>query len=232
VLGVGGVSWVALAGDETIRTADGQQKTQSLSDGSLIAVNVASQVSYDIGRERRHVKLASGEAAFKVEPDASRPFAVRTDDYEIRATGTAFNVRLREGVLEVAVGEGSVQICSLKGARSQEILASLSAGQTIRLPAEYPASGIADFSKGSITPEQVSEWRMRVVSYQSARVRDVIADFNRYFEDKLIVEDEALLERKVTIRVQVEDRERAIALLADLLGVRVRHTERGDMLLP
>jgi len=225
-LGAAGMGWIALSGEPTVETAVGQQKTQSLPDGSLLAVNVASSVSYRFNDDSRIVKVANGEAAFAVKADAARPFIVRAGDYEIRAIGTAFNVRERGGEIEVAVSEGEVAICSAAG----DVLSTLSRGQLLRFPAANSGVDFAVLTPQTIAPAQVSEWRMRVVTYENATVRDVVADFNRYFSQKLQIEGEALLDRRVTVRLQVEQREAAVQLLAALLDAKVQRTAQGEFL--
>ena len=226
--GAAGIAWAAVGRDTTIHTLAGEQQTRALPDGSIIAVNVASLVSYRLSEGRRLVKLGDGEAAFSVKADPQRPFVVRTGGYDVRASGTAFNVRQRNGSIEVSVSQGSVEICS---AMDGNRLAILSAGQFLRLPAA-PSKG----SEGSMTPTaipaaQISEWRMRVVTYEDAPVREVVADFNRYFDRKLRVDETSLADQRVTVRLQVDDRDRAIETLANLLNVHVQKTARGEMLV-
>ncbi len=226
-LGGAGMGWMAAGREPTVETAIGQQKTQSLPDGSLLAVNVASSVSYRFNDNSRIVKVTDGEAAFAVKADAARPFIVLTGDYEIRAVGTAFNVRERGGEIEVAVSEGEVAICSAAG----DVLSRLTTGQLLRFPAENTGIDFDAITPQAVAPAQVSEWRMRVVTYENATVRDVIADFNRYFSQKLHVEEEALLDRRVTVRLQVEERDAAVQLLAALLDLEVSRTAQGETLV-
>jgi transmembrane sensor len=215
--------------DASIQTIAGQQKTQSTPDGSVIAVNVASSVSYRITAASRVVRLKDGEAAFMVKPDPARPFVVRVGDYEVRAVGTAFNVKQRSGAIQIAVSEGKVQICRLGQDGLPMELTSLSAGQLVRFPAKYSEAGFTATPR-EVAPGQVAEWRMRIVTYEDASVRDVLADFNRYFSKKLLIQQPELLGRRVTIRLKVDDREQAIETLAGLLDAHVVRTEGGEML--
>jgi len=215
--------------EKTLQTVAGEQKTQSMPDGSLIAVNVATAVSYKVHEGERSVTLSEGEAAFSVAPDASAPFVVRAGDFEVRAVGTAFNIKQRDGVIQVSVSEGKVTICRADSQSGSDVLATLAAGQRL----EFASAFSPDSFKAapvSVPPEQVAEWRMRIVTYENAPVRAVIEDFNRYFDRKLLAEDPELLSRQVTIRLKVDDRERALALLAALLDARVDHTNTGDIL--
>jgi len=214
--------------DTPIVTAEGQQKSQSMPDGSVIAVNVASTVSYKFTETERRVTLLDGEAAFSVKPDPDKPFVVRVGDLEVRAVGTSFNVRQRDGVLQVAVSEGQVQLCRVTAA-GDTVIADLSAGQLLEIPASMGAAATAP-PPASIPPSQVSEWRMRVVTYEDATVQEVVEDFNRYFDRKLRMAQPSLLERRVTVRLQVENRERAIEILAALLDGKIASTKEEDLL--
>lgn len=232
ILGGLGTGWLAISGTPTIRTGVGQQQAQSLPDGSLISVNVASTVSYAINAERRSVKLDDGEVAFAVKPDPARPFIVSAGDFAIRAVGTEFNVRQRDGMIEVSVKEGKVDICRVGAADAgASVLVSLTAGQAMRFSALLRQG---DFiSEPTPTPvDQVAEWRMRVVTYEDVPVRDIVADLNRYFEQKLKVADPALLNRRVTVRLKVDERGSAVATLASLLDAKILNLETGGSLAP
>jgi transmembrane sensor len=219
------------ASDTTIRTAIGQQRSQSLPDGSVLAVNVASRVSYKVDVDTRLVTIDEGEAAFTVRGDQHLPFRVRTGDYEMRATGTAFNVRKRDGVIEVAVSEGVVEICAGAGPNAGDVLRTLAAGELARMSSSREGATHETVIVSPISPSQVAEWRMRVVTYENTPLLDVIADFNRFFEQKLIVLEPRLGMRRVTLRLQVDDRQRAIATLASMLNVRVRETPEQAILI-
>jgi transmembrane sensor len=231
VIGASGTAWWLLQpGPASIVTVAGQQKSQSLPDGSVIAVNVASTVAYDISDKERSVTLAQGEAAFSVRADPARPFVVRTGDYEIRAVGTAFNVRQRDGVIDVAVSEGKVEICRAAGAAGAAVLTRLAAGELLRFPATFSPATF-DGSPKPVPVGQISEWRMRIVTYEDAPVSEVIEDFNRYFDQKLTVEDADLRKRRVTVRLRVDDRVHAIETLASLLDARLITLGASDILI-
>ena len=60
----------------------------------------------------RRVRLERGEAFFQVTKDPRRPFVVEVGGVTVRAIGTAFNVRLGGGELDVLVAEGKVEVAS------------------------------------------------------------------------------------------------------------------------
>lgn len=228
---VGGAvgSSIYMARPNVVVTRVGEQRTATLEDGSVVGLNVVTRVTYDMKPEVRQVRLEEGEAVFFVKKDPTRPFLVDVGDYEIRAVGTAFNVRRRGGEVEVSVSEGVVAVKALTGPRAGKEIARLPAGQQVKLgPAEeLPLAPVAP-----VPVQSVAEWRMRVVAYEDATVQTVVDDLNRFFERPLTVDDPALASRRVTLRLQVEDRERTVQNLGRLLDADIRAEGRADLLTP
>src|SRR6185369_14152926 len=99
-------------------TAVGEQRNVPLADGSILAINTASQVQVvSLGRDSRELRLVRGEAHFMVAHDPTRPFRVSAAGHVVQAIGTAFDVQLLDGGgLEVIVSEGHVKLLSGNGA--------------------------------------------------------------------------------------------------------------------
>lgn len=70
-----------------------QMKTLHLPDGSRVQVNSGSALLYpkQFTGKNRSVYLI-GEANFNVKPDKKHPFIVKTEDFQVTALGTEFNV--------------------------------------------------------------------------------------------------------------------------------------------
>lgn len=70
-----------------------QMKTFFLPDGTQVQMNSKSTLLYpkQFTGQNRNVYLI-GEANFKVKPDKKKPFIVKSDDFQIIALGTEFNV--------------------------------------------------------------------------------------------------------------------------------------------
>lgn len=71
----------------------GSRSKVVLADGSEVSLNSGSELKYSGGfsAENRVVSL-TGEAFFSVKSDAKHPFIVKTSDFDIKVTGTKFNV--------------------------------------------------------------------------------------------------------------------------------------------
>lgn len=87
-------------------------KADTLSDGSIITLNKNSALQYPriFQRKQRQVTLKRGEAFFRVTPDKTKPFLIHTGNTVIKVVGTSFNVKNRNGDVEVIVETGIVMV--------------------------------------------------------------------------------------------------------------------------
>ncbi len=105
-----------LAPDSTRHlTNSGTQLAEyTLPDGTRLTLQGGSELTYepvDYAAEFRRVQL-TGQGFFRVKPDASHPFLVSNGHSELRVTGTEFNLRSTDKVMEVEVSQGSVLLLS------------------------------------------------------------------------------------------------------------------------
>lgn len=171
---------------KTYRTDVGEIRRVPLADGSTAAINTASAVGVDFSKSLRRVHLAEGEAWFQVVKEPARPFLVEAGRIRVRAVGTAFSVRRREGGADVLVTEGVV-----------EAWADGADGQAIRLAAGDRAF-IADNAAVEQAPAEASSvdrvlaWRSGKIDLVGQPLSEAVAEFNRYNRRKLLLVDPAL----------------------------------------
>lgn len=214
---------------QQLATTVGEQRTTTMPDGSVLSMNVVTKLSYDVDPSRREVALGEGEAAFFVRKDRARPFVVTAAGYEIEAVGTAFNVRNRGGEVDVAVMEGVVAVRVIDGPRAGQEIARLDAGRRVEL-GSIEQLGVAPLRIDEIPGQRAAEWRIRTLTYDDAPVSRVVDDFNLYFAKPVEIATTDLANRRVTLRLHVEDRDRALSTLASLLEVEVRQAAAADVL--
>ncbi len=91
-----------------------------LSDGSKIWMNAGSTLTFPdfFEKDKREVFL-EGEAYFEVVADIDMPFIVKTQELEVKVTGTHFNVRnyVDEPETQITLAEGKVAVDT----RSKEV---------------------------------------------------------------------------------------------------------------
>jgi ferric-dicitrate binding protein FerR (iron transport regulator) len=108
----------------TYTTGKGQRATVTLSDGSVVNLNVESQLyvpsNYATGN---HSLRLSGEALFTVHRHSNIPFTVTTESAVTRVLGTTFLIRQyqKDSLATVAVREGKVVIRSVVLTERQKV---------------------------------------------------------------------------------------------------------------
>lgn len=112
---IAGVAWfyTTIQLVESLKSTTEQYvKIDTLSDGSVITLNKNSVLEYPskFRNKQRLVVLAKGEAFFNVTPDREKPFLIKSGKMLIRVVGTSFNVKHRNGAVEVIVETGKVQV--------------------------------------------------------------------------------------------------------------------------
>lgn len=159
-------------------TAVGAHDRLALADGSVIELNTDTSVEVNFSGRERRVRLVRGEALFSVAKDESRPFVVSDDRVQVRAVGTAFDVRRRAEALEVWVTEGKVAIAPVEGGSGQALA---SAGEKADVPLEkdgrfepvvrkVPADAVA----------RALAWKDGRLEFEETPLREVLAEFSRY----------------------------------------------------
>ncbi len=230
VLGGGGLIAASLAGmifwsraSSVFRTGLGEIRQVPLADGSSTAINTASEIEITLSKRRREVRLAKGEAWFKVAKDPTRPFIVEAGDIRVRAVGTAFSVRRREEGADVLVTEGVVEAWA---GESRRPLLRLTAGQRayigndseVRLEADTPS--IVD---------RTLAWRQGSIDLDGDTLASAVNEFNRYNRRKLVLVDTRLASRQFDGTFRTDDPEAFAQAVGSLFSVPIDLSDEGDI---
>lgn len=99
------------ATDQVVQTMDGERKVFRLSDATVVHLNGGSRLRCVLDAGHRELWL-DGEAYFEVARDPGRPFVVHAAGVNIRALGTAFNVKayLGQPKCETTLLQGAVEV--------------------------------------------------------------------------------------------------------------------------
>jgi ferric-dicitrate binding protein FerR (iron transport regulator) len=96
-----------------IITASGTDYSVILSDGTRVWLNSKTELEFpESFSSGERVVTLKGEAYFQVQPDAGRPFIVRSENVQTRVVGTAFNVNAYpdEKDIRVTLESGKVEV--------------------------------------------------------------------------------------------------------------------------
>lgn len=185
-------------------TAAARQQQIALNDGSVVNLNVSSEVSVRLTSNERRVTLASGEAHFAVAHDTARPFIVTAAGVSVRAVGTAFSVRMGAAGVEVLVTEGKVEVTRESTLAEASTVAPASASPS-RLVAGERAVIARESSVASAPIERVSaeslsaavRWHSQVMTFSDLPLGEAVVLFNRRNDTQLVLADEKLGDQKI-----------------------------------
>lgn len=190
-------------------TRDVEQKVVRLEDGSRVHLNVDSKVRVDFRGVERRITLARGEAFFDVAHDPRRPFVVEAGAARIQALGTKFDVRRRNGDVQVTLLQGAVQVAPDGGqppvrlAPNQQAL--VGHGGAIR--------------RTSADAVRTTSWTTGRLMFRQTPLAAAVAEVNRYSDRKVELADPALGARQLSGFFDVGDSEsfaKGVAVLFDL----------------
>lgn len=190
-----------LQGWRAFTTEVGEQRSVSLSDGSIVQLNTATRIMTRISPESRDIRLLNGEALFKVAKDPSRPFQVHTRLATIRAVGTQFNVHEVGGQIKVSVLEGRVRVAATDEPAAVAAAPIVAAGHEVEVGRDGKAIQRAAPDIGNTTA-----WLQRRVVFKQEPLINVVQEFNRYRKSpQLRVDDAKLATRKYSGTFDVDD---------------------------
>ena len=99
-----------IAMQKSFQTGIGESNTINLPDSSKMVLNTNSFVQVKYTDEARIIDLQRGEIHIDVAHDSSRPLSVIAGGKVIQAVGTAFNVEVRNEMVELIVTDGKVLV--------------------------------------------------------------------------------------------------------------------------
>lgn len=206
------------------RTPVGAVATVPLSDGSKVTLNTDSEIHVELNPTMRRVKLDQGEAFFEVSRDTARPFVVEIADKRVIAVGTQFCVRRENNEIRVLVTEGRIWI-ERRGTAAEAAQTHLAAGSEART---LQTAVLID-QPAPAKLEQLLSWRTGYIIFRDTALADAVAEFNRYSERKISIEDPAIAGIRVGGNFRTGDADSFLWLLQS--GFPIKVEQRSDRII-
>lgn len=193
-------------------TGTGEIRRIELEDGSVVHLGPKSALTVRYSAQGRSIVLLEGEAFFEVTRDPARLFTVEAQGMTATVLGTAFNVRIAEHALSVAVRSGVVSVGHGGGAARR-----LEPGGRITVDR---ATGQAVLDR--VAAEEVAGWRDGPLFFADATVAEVVGELRRYQPGWIVIVDGDLAAQRVTGLYDSRDPDRALRALVLPAGGQVR----------
>lgn len=202
----------------TLATNKGEQTNIILPDGSSAWLNVDTRISYNTSYGKKDRELTvSGEAFFKVKKDAAKPFVVHVQNMNVKALGTAFNVKGYddEAMVQTSLFEGKVDvgINHSEGHLERQILAP---GQSLLFSKETDTANLKRFDQ-----KTVGAWKDKQLVFENTPFDEVIKNTERWFNVWITYPVNQFEGDYLTLRLKKgESLERLFEIIDETIGIR------------
>lgn len=172
--------------DETYVLVCGRQTVDSITlpDGTHVLISSGSRLTYpkEFKGDCRRVQL-SGQAFFEVTENKEKPFIVKTDQMEITALGTAFEVfsfdKEAEGETVLLNGKVKVIMAEPFGEKSSEYI--LHPNQKLSI---VPGGGV---KVEAVDANKYSAWRSKgCLSFENEKLSMIVPRLERWYKTKIV----------------------------------------------
>ncbi len=211
-------------------------RQETLPDGSILDLNRGAHVIVQFSPAERRVFLVQGEAQFAVAKNPARPFVVRAGGVDVRAVGTAFNVKLAGSNLEVLVTEGTVHLSRPAAEKTAAmpapaVLAALTAGQRTVIPVASVIAPPVVVPASTREIAQLLDWRPHLLDFESTPLAEVVETFNRRNSLRLVIGDDELRALPIVASIRSDNVAGFVRLLEGTMGVKAERHANGEIVL-
>ncbi len=168
---------------QEFRTSVGQRTTVTLPDKSVVTLDTDTVLRMHEFRRDRRIELERGRAYFKVAKDRDRPFIVSAGGKTVRATGTAFDVRVDPTQMQVTLVEGRVRVEEKRAKGKDQQGADMRAGWRLVIGADQ------HWRVAPVDLDKETSWHDGRLTFFREPLAQAASEMNRYSEKKIVFRD-------------------------------------------
>lgn len=182
---------------QTIYVPAGQRAEVTLSDSTKVWLNAKTTLTFPshFDGANRSVTL-DGEGYFSVTRNESKPFIVKTEQYDIKVLGTEFNVNAYSGnkTFETSLLKGSVRIESAD--HEKDILLE---------PNKKAYADHGQLKTSPIVQYDYFLWKEGLICFDDITISDLFKKLQLYFDVNIIIENTRILNQRYTGKFRTSD---------------------------
>ncbi len=223
--------------EQSFQTGVGESQQHLLPDGSEILLNTDSVLEVTYTAQQRVLQLSQGELHVKVSHDSERPLTVYAEGQVMQAVGTAFNVEISNGSVELIVTEGIVRIAEQDASRADPIrpervrlpedMLALSQGEAALLGAGEP--------EVQPVPEQelsaMLSWHQGELVFRGEPLAEVLNEVSRYNQVEFELAQSGMSEIAVAGLFKANDLQGFLTALSRNFDIQSQQLEGQKILL-
>ncbi|WP_430735951.1 FecR family protein [Pseudomonas viridiflava] len=192
-------------------TVVGERQRLQLDDGSKVLLNTNSAFSSKATDTNQVAKLLQGEAFFEVPASQGQPLEVLAGAVSMRASGSAFAVRYLNGIAQIQVQRGALDV---RAPQSNEAV-KLAGGDSIRVGPE----GFSHRQKLDQTTDLA--WVQGRLVFDNCPLGEVLAELRRYYPGWIINTNSKLESVAVTGNYRLDNPMEVVRSLAHITAAQM-----------
>lgn len=192
-------------------TQVGERQRLQLEDGSKVLLNTNSAFSSDINDHQRVARLYQGEAFFEIPGNRGLPLELDAGPVKASVRDTTFAVRYLDGVAQVQVQRGDID---LRATHADQRL-RLRAGESVRV-------GPQGFDQPArLDAEKELAWVQGRLVFENCPLSQVLAELRRYYPGWIVNNNEHLAKVAVTGNYRLDQPLDVVRSLAHITSARL-----------
>ena len=193
----------------------------TLPDGSVITLNKRSTITYPskFKGDTRAIAL-KGEAFFNVAPDKKKPFIISINDVQVTVVGTSFNIKSENGITEVVVETGIVQVT--RSGKTVELIA----GEKIVMSAND-----SNAAKEKVSDKLYNYYRSKEFVCDDTPLWKLVQVVNEAYDAKIVIGRKELNDMRLTTTFNNESLEQVLDVIQLTFEITVIKKEDGQIIL-
>ena len=192
-------------------TVAGERQRLELGDGSKVLLNTRSAFSSGLDDRQRVARLYEGEAFFEVPTTTGLPLEVEAGPVRMSASSTAFAVRYLDGVAQIQVERGALNVQATRGNSH----VSLNAGDSLRVGPE----GFGHREK--LDQNKDLAWIQGRLIFDNCPLKEVLAELRRYYPGWIVNANAQLDQVTVTGNYRLDNPIDVVRSLAHITSARL-----------
>ena len=211
----------------SIHTNSGMTTTTTLPDGSVVTLNLNSELTYPskfTGKERNLTLI--GEAYFSVTKDAKHPFIVSTSDgASIKVYGTKFNVEAypKEKNTIATLQEGSIAMM-YRDRQERDCERKIVPGERITYSSQKQ-----NVSVEKTDVDVAISWVDDKLIFRSTPIRDVLKTLSKRYDVNFEVKNQRVYRNAFTGILEKQRLDRVLEILGLSSGIQFRYKKNADV---
>ncbi|WP_397454020.1 FecR family protein [Pseudomonas sp. NA-150] len=200
-------------------TVVGERQRLQLDDGSNVLLNTNSAFSSEINDRHRVARLYQGEAFFDIATNHKQPLEIDAGPVRMNADNSAFAVRYLDGVAQILVQRGNLDLQAVPD--SSHI--NLSAGDSIRVGPQ----GFGQREK--LNANKDLAWVQGRLVFENSPLGDVLSELRRYYPGWIVTTNRHLETVAVTGNYRLDSPVDVVRSLANITSAHLH--ELPDLMI-